>query len=38
MLICANASLNDDEKTYTIERAWLLSGQGGWNSNLYDYT
>ena len=38
MLICENASLNDDEKTYTIERTWLLSGQGGWNSNLYDYT
>ena len=38
MLICQNVSLNDDEKTYTIECTWLLSGQGGWNSNLYDYT
>lgn len=38
LLVAAHASLNDDERTYTIEKTWMLSGQGGWSNNIYDYT
>ncbi|MDO5450489.1 MAG: hypothetical protein Q4F30_06340 [Akkermansia sp.] len=38
MLVNQHASLNDDEKTYTIEKTWMLSGEGGWSNNIYDYT
>lgn len=35
LLISRNASLNDDGKTYTISSVWMLSGVGGWNTDLY---
>lgn len=35
MLIARMVTLNDDGKTYTVESSWLLSGHGGWNTNLY---
>lgn len=35
LLISRNASLNDDGKTYTVSSVWMLSGVGGWDSDLY---
>lgn len=35
LLISRNATLNDDEKTYTISSVWMLSGVGGWDTDLY---
>lgn len=35
LLISRNASLNDDGKSYTISSVWMLSGVGGWDSDLY---
>lgn len=33
--VSSNCSMNDDGKTYTIENTWLLSGLGGWDTDLY---
>lgn len=35
LLVSRNASLNDDGKTYTVSSVWMLSGVGGWDSDLY---
>lgn len=35
LLISRNASLNDDGKTFTVSSVWMLSGVGGWDSDLY---
>lgn len=35
LLISRTATLNEDGKTHTINSVWMLSGVGGWNSDLY---
>lgn len=35
LLISRNSSLNEDGKTYTVSSVWMLSGAGGWDSDLY---
>lgn len=35
MLIARNSSLNDDGNSYTVSSTWMLSGLGGWDSDLY---
>lgn len=35
LLISRNSSLNEDGKSYTVSSVWMLSGVGGWDSDLY---